>query len=128
MWPRHVILVADDVAEISNLVAKFLEPFGYKVISARSGREVIELARTNQCDLVVTDLFMPDGDGIEVIQTLKQAAAPMRVLAISGGTRDQEAGSCLERARAAGADAALSKPFDRKQLLAAVETVLASPA
>lgn len=127
MWPRHVILVADDVAEISNLIAKFLEPFGYKVISARSGREVIELARTNQCDLVVTDLFMPDGDGIEVIQTLKQAASPLRVLAISGGTQDQEAAHCLARAKAAGADAALSKPFDRKQLLTAVESVLASP-
>jgi CheY-like chemotaxis protein len=126
MWPRRVIIVADDVIEISNLIAKFLEPFGYKVISARSGQEALELARANPCDLVVTDIFMPGGDGIEVIQTLKQTGSPMRVLAISGGTEDQNSNTCLERAKAAGADGALTKPFDRKQLLNAVQTVLAS--
>jgi CheY-like chemotaxis protein len=126
MWPRRVIIVADDVIEISNLIAKFLEPFGYKVISARSGQEALELARTNPCDLVVTDIFMPGGGGLEVIQTLKQTGSPLRVLAISGGEGEQSSDSCLQRAKAAGADGALTKPFDRKQLLNAVETMLAS--
>ncbi len=122
MSPRSVI-VADDVAEICNMVAKFLEPFGYRVFSAKSGREALALAQTTPCDVVVTDVLMSDGDGIELITQLKRTT-DVRILAISGGGGGLQADYCIQLAKASGAHDTLLKPFDRKQLLAAVTGVL----
>jgi CheY-like chemotaxis protein len=119
------VIVADDVAEICNLVAIYLEPFGFAVTSAKSGREALEIYRNKGCDLVVADVLMPEVDGIELISELKREPN-VRVVAISGGGQNIDASYCLNLAKATGAHVTLPKPFNRKQLLAAVETALAS--
>jgi len=119
------VIVADDVAEICNLVAIYLEPFGFSVTGAKTGREALNLCRTKGCDLIVTDVLMPDLDGIELINELKRTPK-VRVVAISGGGHNIEAGYCLNLAKASGAHVTLQKPFNRKQLLSAVERALAA--
>lgn len=118
------VIVADDVLEIQLLVGKWLKEEGCAVRCASSGEEVSELIRTQPADLIITDVIMPDGDGLDVIQNLRQARSNARVLAISGGGRHLQATDCLKFAKGLGADEVLLKPFNREQLLSAVNRVL----
>jgi CheY-like chemotaxis protein len=121
---QRTVIVADDVTEIRNLVTKILEPLGFKVLEASSGREAARLLRANHCDLVITDVLMPDGDGLEVITEMKRTDRTVPVLAISGGGGTLQADYCAKLANGLGADATLTKPFDRKQLIRAVQAVM----
>lgn len=121
---QRSVIVADDMPEICNMVAKFLEPFGYKVLAAHTGRQASKLLASTSCDALILDVLMPDGDGIEVINALRRAGNAPRILAISGGGNALAPDYCLTLAKAAGADATLTKPFDRKQLLAAIQAML----
>jgi CheY-like chemotaxis protein len=123
---KLAVLVADDVEEIQDLVGHWLEEAGHAVACVSTGHEATGLLRRQHFDLVITDILMPDGDGLELILDLKQAHASIRILAISGGGRHMQAGDCLKMAKNLGADALLFKPFTREQLLAAVN--LAFPA
>jgi CheY-like chemotaxis protein len=66
---------------------------------------------------VITDILMPDGDGIEVIRALKKAQPHVRIIAVSGGGRHLEASECLKLASGLGAHGVLRKPFRREELL-----------
>ena len=115
------IIVADDVEEIVRLLQQYLEDEGHKVSCVSTGHEVIRLLRKQHYDLVITDVLMPDGDGLDVIVAAKRDFAGTRVLAISGGGKYMVAGDCLRIAKGVGAHGLLLKPFNRQQLLAAVE-------
>lgn len=119
------IIVADDVEEIVRLVGECLEGYGHVVSYASSGSEVIRLLGQQPCDLIVADVLMPDGDGLDIIFAVKRSYRSTKVLAISGGGRYMVAPECLRIAKGVGADGMLLKPFNRDQLLAAVETVMA---
>jgi CheY-like chemotaxis protein len=123
---QRTVVVADDVVEIRTLVEKFLEPMGFKVLGAGTGREATKLLRNNRCDLLIADVLMPDGDGLEVITELKHTDGTVRILAISGGGGPLEADYCVKLAKALGAHATMTKPFDRNQLVNAVQSVLAA--
>jgi CheY-like chemotaxis protein len=120
------IIVADDVAEILQLVGRCLEEAGHKVSYASSGSEVIRLLAKQPCDLVVVDVLMPDGDGLDVVFAIKRSYTSTRVLAISGGGKYMVAAECLRIAKGVGADGVLLKPFNRQQLLEALDAVMAS--
>ena len=79
------VVVADDVVEIQELVQHWLKDVGCAVSCASCGREVVKLMREKQIDVVITDVIMPDGDGLEVICDVKRLQPEARVLAISGG-------------------------------------------
>lgn len=119
------VLVADDVEEIQLLVEHWLTDAGHRVVRAANGREVLRLLREGDFDLLVMDVLMPDGDGLEVLTAMKREHRPLRVLAISGGGLHLPANDCLRFARGLGAHAALLKPFRREQFLAAVDQVMA---
>ena len=121
--PRAIV-VADDVAEIRQLVGHWLEELGHKVMPASNGREAIELVRDHPIDLLVTDLVMPGLDGLDAILAVNRIRPTTRILAISGGGRKMPVDAGLRLAKGVGADAILPKPFDRKQFLAAVERVM----
>lgn len=87
---------------------------------ASTGHAASQLLKKKHFDLVITDIIMSDGDGLELILELKQTQPSVRLLAISGGGRHLQAGDCLKMARTFGAHALLLKPFNRDQLLAAV--------
>lgn len=121
---QRSVLVVDDVAEIQRLVEHWLGDLGWPVWSVSSGREAGRFLGRQPVDLVVTDVIMPDGDGLEVIAEVRRRQPRARVLAISGGGLHLHAADCLKLARSLGAHAVLLKPFRREQLLEAIGSVL----
>ncbi|HEY1109655.1 MAG TPA: response regulator [Opitutaceae bacterium] len=119
------ILLADDVDEIRRLMAAWLETEGHTVSHASTGREAIRHALAHACDLIVTDILMPDNDGLDVIIALRRSQPQARFLAISGGGQYMTAHDALHLAHALGADGHLFKPFTRKQFMDAMEQAMA---
>jgi DNA-binding NtrC family response regulator len=120
------IAIADDVEGIRSLLALWLGEMGHAVTCVNSGADLVKLLRTRDFDLVITDIIMPDGDGLEVIVELKRSHPAARILAISGGGNYLRAADCLKVARGIGAHAVLLKPFNRERLVEAVHDALLS--
>ena len=121
------ILVAEDEEHIRLLVQQWLEAAGHHVTCAANGKAATALLAQVQFDLAVTDILMPERDGIDFIAELKKVQPAARILAISGGGRIIAGEDCLKIALGLGAHAAIPKPFDRLQLLAGVKLALAPP-
>jgi two-component system chemotaxis response regulator CheY len=122
------ILVIDDDAQVRAALRRILERAGYTVVTAADGQAGMRLHRERPADLIITDLFMPDQDGIETIRQLRREGPAVPILAVSGG--DQTGAMDLrEGAALLGASRTLGKPFELAQLLAAVGELLeeASP-
>lgn len=118
------ILVIDDDASVREVVSEMLRMEGHDVTIAENGREAIAKLAGQRFDLIITDLIMPEKEGIETIAEIRRSDAEIRILAISGGGR-LGPGDYLETARYIGADATLAKPFARQDLLAAIKPLLA---
>jgi CheY-like chemotaxis protein len=110
------------------MLRQILEREGYEVEEAGDGKEGIELYRRAPADLIITDVVMPEKDGVEIIRELKRDFPDVRVIAISGGSRTLGAQYCLAAMKALGALYVLTKPFGRKELLEAVHELLDSRA
>jgi len=121
------ILLIDDDDLSRGAVHKMLERAGYQVYSTGDGNGAIDRYRESPSDLVITDLIMPDIDGLEVIQQLRRINPAVRVLAISGGGR-VEAEEYLSVARKFGAVEVLPKPFTGQELKKSVELALGGAA
>jgi len=113
------ILVIDDDESVRDSLKDLLSVQGYQVAVARDGREGLEVLHRQRFDLVVTDLLMPNVDGIEIIREIRKHDASLKVLAISGGDHATHF-LHLNAAQALGADDVLKKPFDEESLLAAI--------
>jgi len=113
------ILVIDDDESVRDSLKDLLSVHGYQVAVARDGREGLEVLHRQRFDLVVTDLLMPNVDGIEIIREIRKHDASLKVLAISGGDHATHF-LHLNAAQALGADDVLKKPFDEESLLAAI--------
>lgn len=118
------ILIIDDQQMMRDLIQTVLERNGYDTITATNGRDARRQRAGRIVDGVVTDLFMPEEDGIEVIRELREAGDRMPVIAISGGT-ERMPGDFLRMATLLGADRVLRKPFRIDELLAALRELLA---
>ena len=114
------IVVADDVVEIQQLLRQWLTDLGCVVTCVSTGEEAVRVLRTVHVDMVITDILMPDGDGLEVIAELKRAQPSVRIIAMSGGGNHLGAAECLKFASGLGAHGVLLKPFNRDQLLEVV--------
>src|SRR5688572_19307865 len=112
-------LVVDDDEPTRDLIAFSLEQLGHSVTRAENGDEALAAFAGKRADVVITDLLMPDRDGLELIPSLLKLAPTMPIIAISGSV--QHAGLYLKMARQLGATWSLSKPFSRDELVAAVE-------
>jgi DNA-binding NtrC family response regulator len=117
------ILVIDDEPFMLELVRKILEAARYQVVTATSADAGIEAYRQTKPDLVITDLIMPEKDGLEAIQTLMRLNPQALIIAMSGGGRSGYA-NALPAAKAFGAIETLRKPFPPDILLAAVNRAL----
>jgi len=113
------VLVVDDQPDVCEFVALGLQRAGFEVDVATNGREALERQQRSAADVVITDIFMPDMDGIETIDRIKSQFPNTRIVAMSSGGswRRQD---YLSVARQIGADATLSKPFSTDELLAIV--------
>ena len=115
MTKRLKVLAADDETEICNLIRHWLEAAGHEVQCAGSARAATAVLKAGPIDLVVTDILMPGGDGLDLIAETKKLQPGARLLAMSGGGRYVDTNDCLRMARGFGAHAALNKPFNREQ-------------
>lgn len=122
MTPARVFVV-DDMPDVRRVFAEFLAGAGLHVTEADGGRAALQAARRTKPDLVVTDIRMPDMDGIELCRLMRAdpATSDVPIVVVSG-----DAGSQAEAAWAAGCDAVLGKPCSRTLLVATVQQLLAS--
>ena len=118
-----VILVIDDNDEARITVANILEMAGYQVAQAPNAKVATAMLKERTPDLVITDIFMPEGDGFEMLNELRSQASAIPVIAISGGGMQQGL-DVLSLAGRLGAKCVLNKPFVRRQLLDAVAEAL----
>ena len=114
------VLVVEDSAGLREIMSIGLRASGHDVAQAPDGRRALDLQREHPYEVVVTDLFMPEMDGIETIQTLRQEFPDIAIVAISG-VPTKTGADFLEVAEKLGADRVLRKPFTIPELLAAVE-------
>ena len=118
------ILVADDEDSIRSLVQHLLSSNGHKVAVASNAPDAFEQMKLRQFDLVITDILMPDGDGVDLITELKKVQPDARILAMSGGGRYLEGSDYLKLAKGLGAHSAIKKPFTWQQLQKAIDHAL----
>ncbi len=117
------ILVVDDESLIREILRQALSMEGYEVVTAANGNEAMKLFNAENFDLVITDLMMPEKEGIETIQEMKLLAPDLKIIAMSGR---QGIGSFLNVAKYLGASAILAKPFEHSVLSATIREVLST--
>lgn len=120
------ILVIEDDDILRALMRKMLTRSGYEVVEAADGSCATQLYREHAIDLIITDLFMPDKEGMEVIRDLRKENPEAKIIAISGGSSFDSI-DYLDVARLIGAAMTLNKPFGSRELLEAVQQLLGAP-
>lgn len=117
------ILLIDDNIELLKMERSFLESAGHKVCTATNGIQAMQLVRKNSYELIVTDILMPEKEGIETILEIRKKYKSVKIIAVSGGGRI-DAINYLDMALAMGATQTLQKPFSGKKLLEVITEVL----
>jgi DNA-binding response OmpR family regulator len=117
------ILIIDDEAMIRDLLVNILEREGYETITATDGIDGIKIYRENPADLIITDLLMPEKDGLETIMELRRDSKDVKIIAMSGGGKIDPK-TYLQIARTMGAIEIITKPFDLRELLKTVQELL----
>jgi DNA-binding response OmpR family regulator len=117
------VLVVDDDLQVLEVVGEMLRLEGFEVEVASNGCEALRQFRNHRFDLVITDLIMPDKEGLETIAELRTLDRHVPIIAMSGGGRIGPT-DYLDTAFQLGADATLAKPFARSELIAAVTRLL----
>jgi len=118
------ILVIDDDDQLLKLIKTTLGKAGHDVLVASNGVQGLALLKQQLFDVVITDIIMPEKDGIEVIMAMFQANNRTAVIAISGGSQRLDAAELLETARVMKVAMVIPKPIILSELLQAIETVL----
>lgn len=120
------ILVVDDEAPLRHLLLDVLGRAGHHVLQAPDGRAGLQAFAESRPDLVITDLIMPEMEGIELISAIKKIDPGVKIIAMSGGGRVNP-DLYLTLAAKFGAAKVMSKPVGNKEMLAAVDEVLSMP-
>jgi DNA-binding NtrC family response regulator len=124
MKPCSILLIDDEPA-LRDILSRVLTDAGHRVTGASNGKEASKALATAAFDVVLTDVIMPEKDGMQVISELRKKYPGVRIIAMSGGghvSRDQY----LKIAKGLGAHAILEKPFANQVLLSTIESVVAS--
>ena len=117
------VLLVEDEKEIREMLKISLLRKDFTVFEANNGKEAIINFKPSKTDLVITDLIMPDEDGLKVIMKLREIKPSIKIIAISGGGKAGP-GSYLSMAKALGANATFSKPFSINELINKIEELL----
>ena len=119
--PKDVtILIADDEADLKNALKFEFTRKGYNVLQAGNGAEALNVIRTNKVDIVISDIRMPNGDGIGLLDAVRKADPGLPVLIFMTGFADITTEEAIRR----GAHAIFPKPLDRHGLNAAVKKIV----
>jgi CheY-like chemotaxis protein len=120
----HILLIEDD-EPFRQMLAQMLAQAGHEVETAANGALGLEQFRRGVSDLVITDILMPEKDGIDTILEMRRERDNARIIAISGGRRSITPQFNLDSAALIGVKQVLAKPFTREQLLQAIQDALA---
>jgi len=118
-----LILVVDDHYPMRVALEELLKQMGHEVVGATNGKEALAMQRKQPADVLLTDIFMPEMDGYEVIRKFKELFPGVPVIAMTGGMARQTDGPYLQVAQKLGARWVLPKPFTTVQF---VETIRAA--
>jgi DNA-binding response OmpR family regulator len=121
--PMKKILVIEDEEQVLNALAAALASGGYGVFKALNGKEEMKLHRKDPVDLIITDLIIPEKEGIETIRELTAEFQNIKIIAISGGGRIGPK-DYPNMAKVFGAQRTLAKPVGRNELVKAVKELL----
>jgi DNA-binding NtrC family response regulator len=116
------ILVVDDNVSVRTTARILLETAGYQVVEAESGEAALEVLGSEDVEVVLTDIFMPHTDGIELIHTLHRTSPGLPIVAMSGGGKD-----VLSVARLLGAAVIVEKPLTQRKLVGAIRRAIERP-
>ncbi|MBF0095987.1 MAG: response regulator [Magnetococcales bacterium] len=119
-----VILLVDDDEVVRTVLREILIRAGYQLLEASNGQEALKLLQNHAIDLTITDIFMPEMDGIDLLAAISRSRPGSKIIAMSGGYKAMDPKLTLRMAQSFGAVEILSKPLHAEQLLAAVSKVL----
>jgi DNA-binding response OmpR family regulator len=117
------ILVIDDDLQIREMLTQFLKRAEYEVLAAPDGKTALKLHHATPVDLIITDIIMPEKEGLETIMEFRRHFPAVKIIAISGGGKIGVK-EYLDIAEGLGAQKTFSKPFELKELLEAVGEIL----
>ena len=117
------ILVIDDDVQVRGAVRRILERAGHTVEDVGNGNAGLQAHRERPADLIITDIFMPERDGIETVRQLRRESPQVKIIVISGGDRTQTM-DLRKDAELLGAARSLRKPFELSELVQAVGELL----
>jgi DNA-binding response OmpR family regulator len=117
------ILIVEDDKDLREMLKVSLMQRKYTVVEASNGKEALLKFKPSVTDLVITDLIMPDEDGLKVIMKIREMKSTVKIIAISGGGKAGP-GNYLNLAKALGADLIFSKPFSINDLIKRIEELL----
>jgi len=120
------ILIVEDTPDFRLMMRDILQTAGHEIVEAENGNAAIRKMESGSFDLLVTDVLMPESDGIELINTVAHQGGNLPILAVSGGGRNLPAAVSLALTEAAGAHRTLFKPFRAAELLAVVDELLSA--
>ncbi len=117
------ILVIEDNVAYNKMLKMILEEKGYEVSTAFNGNEGLSLFKENKFDLIVTDIYMPEKEGMETIKEIRSIDPNIKIIAMSGGGKYKEF-IYLQFTKDLGADRIFKKPFDNRELLQAISELV----
>ncbi len=120
------ILLVEDIDIVRLALSTLLKDSGHRVTEACDGNAAMKAIQDVRFDIVVTDVFMPGMDGIELIRQLRDSHPDVKIVAISGGGANQRVNFAIDMASKLGADMALQKPVDNEILLANIDALAQS--
>ena len=118
------VLIIDDESYVREMMRLMIEPLGYEVVEAENGAIASKFIQNTTPDLIITDIVMPEKNGIDVIMEVKKSSNPIPIIAISGGGGITGRFDYLEIAKLVGAENILKKPFAMEELRSLVENIL----
>jgi two-component system, chemotaxis family, chemotaxis protein CheY len=119
---RIKILLVDDVPSVLIAITAALDAAGFDVTTAKNGEEGLRLAESGAFDVLVTDIWMPEANGLQLIKKLREPNNNLRIFAISGGGPKLSLETVTTLAELWGAEKFFLKPFDESDLIAAIHS------
>ncbi|MGN7611532.1 response regulator [Magnetococcales bacterium HHB-1] len=119
----HILVIEDD--ELFGIyLEQILHDAGHTTVLAKDGREGLRCWQKETFDLILTDIIMPEKDGIELLRDLRNTAPQPKIIAMSGGGRGVFSGEILSITKVLGADHSIKKPFTKEDILPVIDSLL----
>ena len=122
------VLLVEDVKAVRFALGAVLRDRGHEVMEETDGTAAIRATKEQKFDIVITDVFMPALDGLELIRYLRQVRPELKIIAISGGGARHTPEYAIDLASKLGADIVMQKPIENDDLLASIDSLLETAA